>query len=146
LKGKALADLSVTASQVLAPTDGSGNFINGIAGATITAGQPCYYDSATSTYKLADANASQSTAQAVGIATHAALTGQPIRLMGGRGGYLTLGAGAAPASGVIYVVSATAGGIAPAADLATGHYTTILGVGASSNRLQVDIFVSNSVV
>lgn len=140
-----MADLVVTAAQVLAPTDGSGNFISGIAGATITAGQPLYLDSVTSTYKLADANASQATAQAVGIATHAALAGQPIRMQGGRGGYLILGAGAAPVVGIIYCVSATAGGISPSADLASTDYVTILGVGATTNRLQIDIFVSNSV-
>lgn len=141
-----MADLSITASQVLAPTDGSGNFAQYIAGATITAGQSVYLDSATNTVKLADANASQAAAAAVGIATHAALSGQPVRVMGGRGGYITIGAGAAPAVGTIYVVSATAGGIAPHGDLATGAYTTILGVGASTNRIQLDVFVSNSVV
>jgi hypothetical protein len=65
--------------------------------------------------------------------------------MGGRGGYLTLGAAAAPTVGIIYCVSATAGGIAPSADLTTGDYVTILGVGATTNRLAVDIFVSDQV-
>lgn len=139
-----MADLTITASQVLAPTDGSGDFFQGIAGGTITAGQSCYLDSSTNTIKTADANASQASAAAKGIATHAALSGQPVRLQ--TGGYITLGAGAAPAVGTIYVVSGTAGGIAPAADLATGFYTTVLGVGASSNRLYLDMFVSNALV
>lgn len=140
-----MAALSITVAQVLAPTDGSGNFITGVAGADITAGQSVYLDSSTNTYKLADSNASQATAQAVGIATHGALTGQPIRIQGGRGGYLTLGAGAAPAVGMIYCVGATAGSIVPSADLTTADYVTILGVGATTNRIQMDVFVSNSV-
>jgi hypothetical protein len=138
-----MAALVITASQVLAPTDGSGNFFTGVAGADVTAGQSMYLDTAVNTYKLADSNASQATARAVGIAVHAALTGQPIRLMGGRGGFLTLGAGAAPAVGTIYCVGATAGSIVPSADLATADYATILGVGATTNRLTMDVFVSD---
>ena len=140
-----MAALTITASQVLAPTDGSGNFVTGVAGADLTAGQSVYLDASTNTYKLADSNASQATAQAVGIATHAALTGQPVKLQGGRGGYLTLGAGAAPAVGTIYCVGATAGSIVPSADLTTGDYVTVLGVGATTNRIQLDVFISNSV-
>lgn len=140
-----MAALTITVGQVISPTDGSGNFTSGTAGVDITAGQSVYLDSATNTIKLADSNASQATAQAIGIATHGALTGQPIRVQGGRGGYLTLGAGAAPAVGMVYMVGATAGSIVPHADLTTGDYATVLGVGASSNRIQLDVFVSNSV-
>jgi hypothetical protein len=50
-------------------------------------------------------------------------------------GPITIGAGAAPAVGTIYCLSATAGGIAPSADLATGNRTTILGVGAATNAI-----------
>ena len=128
-----MADLTFTASQVL--PDSTGTTVRGTAGATITAGQPLYLDSVTNTYKLADANASALTAAAVGLALHAALSGQPITLQ--TGGSPTMGAGAAPTVGIVYVVSATAGGLAPAADLASGHYTTIMGVGAASNKLKM---------
>ena len=134
-----MADLTVTASQVLSSTGAV--FATGTAGATITAGQPVYYDG--TNYQPADANASSTTAAAVGIALHASLTGQPIKIQ--TAGDITIGAGAAPAVGTIYVVSATAGGIAPSSDGTTGWYTTILGVGAATNIIKLQIYASGQV-
>jgi hypothetical protein len=58
-----------------------------------------------------------------------------------RGARVTLGAGAAPAASSIYVVSATAGGIAPAADIVTsGHYRTVIALGAGTNAVDVVAF------
>jgi hypothetical protein len=130
-----MADLSITAAQVLPGSDAaSPQFAQGIAGAAITAGQALYLDSTTNTYKLADNDATAAAESVVaGIALHAAGTGQPIRLQ--TAGPITLGAGAAPAVATIYCLSATAGGIAPSADLATGDRTTILGVGGASNTI-----------
>jgi hypothetical protein len=133
-----MADLSITSTQVL--PDVTGGVFNGIAGGTITAGMPIYLDETTNTLKAADANASAATAAAKGIALHGASTGQPLRIQ--TNGDVTLGAGAAPAAGAVYVVSATPGGIAPAADLTTGWYTTILGVGIGSNKVRMNVFAS----
>ena len=120
-----MADLAVAASQVKA---GAGAVEGtGVAGATVTAGQPVYEDSTDGRIKLADANLSLAAAKARGVALHGALSNQPIRYQ--KGGKVIVGAGAAPAKGTIYVASATAGGIAPAADLVSGSYATILGVG-----------------
>lgn len=130
-----MTDLSITVAQVLPGSADTDVFVYGLAGATITAGQALYLDSVTSTYKPADANASQATAAVAGIATHGALTGQPIKLQ--TAGDITLGAGAAPVVSVLYVVSATPGGIAPAADLASGYYTTVLGVGIAGSKLRL---------
>lgn len=118
-------DLVVTAAQVKkaegALTD------RGIAGVTMTAGQSLFRDAADlNRIKLADAN-TLAEAECIGVGLHAALADQPIEFQ--RGGNLTIGAGAAPAVGVIYVVSSTAGGIAPAADLGAGEYATVIGVG-----------------
>lgn len=132
-----MVDLVITASQVL--PDAEGDSTVGLAGATLTAGQSVYLDSTTNTYKLADANAVL-TAAAIGITLHAALAGQPIKVA--RGGSPTLGASAAPAVGMVYVVSATAGGIAPITDLTSLMYTTILGVGAASSKIKLNVFVS----
>lgn len=132
-----MADLTITASQVLPGSDSTSQFAQGTAGASITAGQVLYYDSTAATYKLADNNDTQATSVVAGIALHAAGTGQPIRLQ--TAGPITLGAGAAPAVGSVYVLSATAGGIAPVADLATGNRTTILGVGGASNTVTLRI-------
>ena len=121
-----MADITVTAANV-APS--SSTTEEGTAGGTVTAGQPVYKDSSDS-YKLkaADANASAAAAAAVGIALHASLAGQPLRYA--KAGPVTIGA--TVAVGTIYVVSATAGGIAPHGDLATGMYTTILGVATTT--------------
>lgn len=47
--------------------------------------------------------------------------------------------GATLTQGTIYVVSSTAGGMAPEADIGSGEYVTILGVGDSSGQLQLNI-------
>lgn len=133
-----MADVSVTAAEVL-PDSGS-VLIDGILGATVTAGQTVYLDSSTSTYKLADANASALTSTVVGIAMNGGATGQYVRVC--KSG--TLDPGFTVTVGTIYVQSATAGGIAPAADLATGYYTTILGVGITASQLRL-IMVNSGV-
>lgn len=137
-----MVDLAITASQVIAGADA--DFFQGLAGETLTAGQCVYVDSVIGRVKRADADASLQTAAAIGITLHAALLDQPIRLQ--THGSLTLGAGAAPAVGTIYVVSGTAGGLAPHADLSTGEYCTILGVGGTGNTLKMAPFVSNQQV
>jgi hypothetical protein len=49
-------------------------------------------------------------------------------------------------AGTIYVQSATAGGIAPAADLASGHHVTILGVATSTTNLEMCLTNSSATV
>ena len=128
-----MADLTVTASQVKA---GAGAVEGtGVAGTTVTAGQPVYEDATDGRIKLADSNLSLAAAKARGVALHGALANQPIRYQ--KGGKVILGAGAAPVKGTIYVVSATAGGIAPAADLVSGWHATILGVGDGDGGLDL---------
>lgn len=133
-----MADLTITASQVLEST--GPEYVTGTAGEALTAGQPVYLKDSDSRYYRADANASSETAEAVAIMLHGADAGQPIKAQSG--GTITLGAGAAPAVGTIYIVSATAGGIAPSADAATGWFITVLGVGAAANTLKLKIFIS----
>jgi predicted transcriptional regulator len=135
-----MADLSITAANVVAGNGAS--IVNGTAGATITAGQVVYKDVADGRYKLADANASAATAEAVGIALHAASNGQPLAILS-QG---TLTPGATVVVGTVYVASATPGGIAPAADLTTGWRTTVLGVGITAATIAVDIQVSGVAV
>lgn len=122
-----MADLTITAANVV--HDINAVYATGTAGATITAGQALYLDSGTSTLKLADANASQAAATCVGISLHGASSGQPIKYQ--ISGDITIGA--TITVGGIYVVSATAGGIAPVADLTTGMYTTVLLIGRTAS-------------
>lgn len=126
-----MADETVTATEVLPATDTQ--TVDGILGATVTAGQMVYLDSTTSTYKLADADASATTAAAKGIAMNGGATGQPVKVaIGG-----TLDPGFTVTVGAIYVLSGTAGGIAPVADLAAGDYTFIVGVGITASSLRL---------
>lgn len=135
-----MADLSITATSVV---KGSNAVVGtGTAGATITAGQSIYIDSSDSDkVKLADANASSATATCRGIALHGASADQPIDYI--ISGSLTMGA--ILTQGRVYVVSATAGGIAPVSDLTTGWYTTTLGVATSTSVLDVRIHNSGAV-
>ena len=131
-----MADLTITAANVK-KTD-STLITEGIAGATITAGQPVYKDStASNKLKPADADVLASAA-AVGIALHGASADQPLKYA--TGGNLTLGA--VMTAGAVYVVSTTAGGIAPVADLGSGDYVTLLGIATSTSNLKLSISVS----
>lgn len=135
-----MADISQTAANVLAGS--TAKIRHGTAGATITAGQPLYADATDGgRLKPADANASQATAAVVGIALHASLDEQPIAYA--VAGKVNLGA--TLTVGQIYVPSATAGAIAPVADLATGHYVTTLGVAISASEIDLAINVSGAV-
>jgi hypothetical protein len=117
-----MADISVTPASVLASA--TALTASGVSGATILAGQPLYIDTANSNVlKLADANASALTATVCGIALHGASSGQPLKYVYEDS---TFTPGATLTVGQTYAVSATAGGIAPIADLTTGDYPGVL--------------------
>ncbi len=129
-----MADLVITAASVL--PGASAKKINGTAGATITAGQVLYLDSATNTLKLADNDsATAAVREPVGIALHAAASGQPLTYLSS--GSITIGA--TTAVGVVYVLSSTAGGICPVADVGAGDYNSIIGIGTSVTAINVKI-------
>lgn len=129
------ADLSVTAASVV--PGARARILTGTAGATITAGQIVYLDATTSTYKLADANASAATSTAIGMALNAASSGQPISVDVDDDD-LTVGA-TLSMTAPVYVVSATAGGIAPIADLTTGWYPCVVIVAKSTTKAVLKI-------
>ncbi len=116
-------DVSVTATGVLASSSASTK--HGIAGATMTAGQVIYLDSATNTYKLAKAT-DAITVQAAGIALHGASSGQPIKFVTRDPDFT---AGVTVTEGTHMVVSPNnAGGISATADLASGNYPYVFGI------------------
>lgn len=134
-----MADLTVTAANVR----GLANLQNqkmGVAGVAIAAGQVVYYDPTSDRFYLGDADAGAS-AKAAGIALCSCAAGQPFVYQ--YAGDVYLGAGAA---GVTYCVSATAGGIAPDADITSGKFKTVLGAGKTGSYLSLDIFVSGQAV
>lgn len=133
-----MADLSITAANVAKGTNAV--TATGTAGATITAGQPLYADPNAS-FTLKPAQATSATAsKVIGISLHAALSGQPVT-------YLTGGQynpGATLTVGIIYALSATAGAIAPNADLASTNYVTKLGIALTASSMDVLIHNSNT--
>lgn len=133
-----MADLTITAANVAQSTNA--DTATGTAGASITAGQTLYIDTADGRLKLADANGTSLTATVAGVALHAAASGQPITYQ--RAGSINLGA--TLVAGTIYVNSATAGGIAPAADLTTGWRTSIIGVATSTSILAMRLYNSDT--
>jgi hypothetical protein len=68
-----MADISITAANFI--TSANASLIQGTAGATLTRGQPLYYDSASGTYKLYVAT-STTTDTFVGFACEDAAAGQ----------------------------------------------------------------------
>ncbi|TGP65447.1 hypothetical protein EN868_03075 [Mesorhizobium sp. M2D.F.Ca.ET.225.01.1.1] len=129
-----MADLTITASSVLAGN--TATIARGIAGATITAGQVVYLDPTTGKYGLADVNsATAAVRNAVGIALNSASANQPIAVC--TKGPITIGA--TILTGVAYYASGTPGGIRPVADNVSGDYTLLLGIGASTTVLNLDI-------
>lgn len=135
-----MVDLSITSANVVA---GSGaKKVSGIAGVAVTAGQVVYLDSATSTYKLADTDSATAAVRSpAGIALHAAAANQPLTIL--TSGPITIGA--TVAVGDVYFLSGTAGGIAPAADVAAGDYPAIIGICTSTSVLDVKIHESGAV-
>ena len=134
-----MTDISVTASAVVltsgpAPTQGT-------AGATITAGQPVALN-ASGLYVPADSdNATALLRVAVGIALCGASNGQPL-LVANPGSLITLNA--VLTASEPYFLSATAGGIAPKADIATGMYTQFLGMANSTTVLNFNPCASSA--
>lgn len=133
-----MANLSITAASV--KKGNNAQTARGIAGVTITAGQVVYLNPATGKVELADAN-TVGQAQVKGVALHGALADQPVEYQYGGEMYI----GASVTVGLIYCLSATAGAIAPSADLTSGDYTTILGVASTTSILKLALFASGAV-
>jgi len=134
-----MVDIVVTASAVK-PT-ASTKTQTKRASVAITAGQAVYVTAA-DVLALADNDASALTQAAVGIALNSCAADQPCSYA--TEGDLTMGS--IITAGTIYVLSSTAGGIAPAADLGAADYVTILGVGKNATTLSVKINVSGNQV
>jgi hypothetical protein len=103
------------------------------AGETITQGQPVYLNTDSKYYK-ADANASATTAKAVGIAISPAATNGYFIMQEGASGLVNLGA--TLTVGETYCVGTTAGQVVPIGDLTTGDYPCILGTATTTALIQ----------
>lgn len=129
-----MADLTITAANVLEGTNGKKGF--GVAGVAVTAGQTVYLDPTDGKYRLADNNSVTAAARApTGVALNNAAAGQPLCVQ--TSGPCTIGA--ALTAGVVYYQSGTPGGICPVADLVTGMYPTAIGIATSASVLDINI-------
>jgi hypothetical protein len=134
-----VAEISLTPANVAPGADA--DYYRGIAGGTVTAGMAIFLDETDNRLKPADANLSLEAAEVKGLALHAASAGQPLKIQ--TAGELTIGGTLTLA--VIYILGAGgSGGMAPAADLTTGWYCSVLGVASSATTLQLAIFNSHA--
>lgn len=125
------ADLAPTAANILIS---SGQAKLGIAGTTIARGNVLKGDA--NSLLLAEAGDTAVKAIAIGIALSDGAVGQYVSYMELHG---AINLGAVLTVGTIYVLSATAGKIAPFADLVSTDYITILGIASSTSILQFSI-------
>lgn len=136
-----MANLSITATEVLKITGSTVINTSYNFGEQVTQGEVVYLDSSDSELKLADA--SDAALDVVfGIALNAGEDGQPAAVA--TGGTVTIGASASMSVGKVYVLSTTAGAIMPIDDaVASGTvYASIIGVAISASVLQIGIINS----
>jgi len=135
-----MADLSITAANFI--PGANAKIKQGIAGETITQGQPLYLKSSDNRLYKADANASAETALVVGLAANAASAGQPIDY-DYEDDDLTVGGTMTMAN--VYVASVTAGGLTPFAEFANGAYLTVILVPKSTTKAVLKLTAAGAV-
>lgn len=132
-----MADLTQTAANVRSGSNGAVELVQaGEAG--ITAGTPVYQKTADEKYYKADADAGSSESDVYGIALMNADADEyfVVQTEG------DINVGATTVTGEVYVLSSTAGKIAPASDIASGWYPSILGT-AKDTSGTIDLDISN---
>ncbi len=122
-----MSALSITASLVVSSLPNAAPEYK--AGATLTAGQPVFYDTATAKVKLADAN-DATKLPCVGITLNGAATGQPVAVASQDPLFHP---GATLVTGQTYCAGNVAGTIVPISDLTAGDYPQILFVAISTS-------------
>lgn len=127
-----MADLTLAGD----PTPGDGCEIrHTTAGEAISAGESIVVSSGEAL--LSDADSATAALNACsGIALNDAADGQPLAYA--KSGTVNMGTTSVTV-GTVYVVSSTAGGIAPAADLATGDVVSIIGVGSGASAIDLSV-------
>lgn len=133
-----MADLTITAANV-AVKDATLTQMSLVTyGETVTQGMPVYLNTGDGEYYKADADNTATTATVAGVAVTPGGDGEP-GLICTEG---PLDVGATLTVGEIYVLSGTAGGIAPEADLASLDYVSILGVATAADTLTINLINS----
>ena len=131
-----MGDIAVTAGDVSPGTD-AGLDVTGTAGAALTAGQVVYYSASADEYLVADTETSSTTADADGVVVCTAADTQKCVVQ--KTGQIDIGG--TVVVGTVYVLSVT-GKIAPADDLATGDWVTVIGIGVTATDIKLGINAS----
>lgn len=124
-----MADVTVTAASVALT---SGQTDTGTAGATITAGQILYKDTANSNVLKHASCAATASSVVCGMALNGGASGQPIQFA--KAGAVIV-PGATLGVGTIYILSDGTGTYCPVADLATSDKVVIVGYATTASSL-----------
>lgn len=134
-----MSNLVVTAANVLQSP--SATVARGVAGATLTAGVPVYLDPADSRLKPADANGAAPANTVKGITVNGAAAGQFVNYVTDDPDFTP---GGALTPGTAYALSATAGAIAPIADLVTGDTAIVLFVAKTTTKATLKVLLGGA--
>lgn len=128
-----MAVLTVTGSQVVIGGTGA-TYEEMVAHEALAVGDFVYKDSDGEAAKADNSSATKAAVYGLVVAS-AAAAGQKCVVQ--KTGEPTLGAGAGPAQGTVYFISATAGKVCPAADVTSGLYVTAVCVGSGTNKVKL---------
>lgn len=136
-----MPNLSQTAANVSLTSVSGSRIEKGIAGESLTQGQPVYLLASDNRHYQCDADITAVEAACVGIVlTPAGDEEEFVIVKSGS----TIDLGATLTVGETYVVSATKGAICPIGDLGSGSFPTILGVATTSGKLPLNIVASGA--
>lgn len=134
-----MADFTITASNVVPGGTARQSLV---AGEVISAGEVLYKKSSDSKAYKAQCDGTTEEATVIGIAINSAAAGQPVSYVES-GGSVTVGSALGSAGKALYL-SATAGKLMPAADIASTNKLTIVGYSTSATALTVQIINSGT--
>ncbi len=129
-----MADITITPANV---SRVSGSIQRKDAGATITAGDSVYVDSA-GVLQVCENDQTAVEAACAGLALNNGDTGQPVTYQVSG----DLDPGGTLVAGEVYVVGAAPGAIAPVGDIAASEFATIIGIGTSTSNLKMGLLPS----
>ena len=137
-----MADITVTATSVIAGTGATTIIDRGYNfGTTVTAGQAVYLSSS-NTWLLSDSDGAAAARACNGIALNGGATGQPAAVQ--TSGSITIGG--TVVSGTPYFVSNTAGGICVLGDLGSADTVIYIGVATSTTVIALQIHNPGAVI
>lgn len=126
------SDLSITATNVIPSS--AAVIQTGTAGEALTAGQLVYKKAGDRKFYKADCDSATAEVRDVyGIAVTSSATGAPVSIVLQDDALQIAASGLT--NGTIYLLSATAGGLAPAADATTGWRVTVVAVAKSATTI-----------